>query len=431
MPTEDLLRRANLLANPEIWTGLGKVGQLLWGTAQGFLAAFDKEAQRSRCECGADEDCRHTLALQILYTKNPECFDGNQTLPSMLSAWANVQPILPDAPQKAIFEAPEIPSEPLIDKKALDKEKRRQERLSLMQDGMNELQIWLSDIAQNGLAVSADNPESFWERASARMVDAKLPGISYSILEMSAPPRYASDKSLWLFRQVGRLKIIQQAFFKIQELPKDVADDLIYSVIGVTIQKKEVIEIGEAIGGQWRVLGIIEDYDLRGLPFRKVWLLQPQTYRTAFLLDFAFGKQPYEHTFTVGESLEANISYYPSALPARATLKEIAHLSYGSVSLEAQFSGVTEALQHVAERLGILPWLHTHALSIKDLQVIREQEEYFAVDTQGHALPIQLTETQYWQLYAMQLQEPLSIFGEWNGLRFKVLSAWGDGFVGF
>ncbi|MDV7392490.1 hypothetical protein RZS08_14085, partial [Arthrospira platensis SPKY1] len=112
---------------------------------------------------------------------------------------------------------------------------------------------------------------------------------------------------------------------------------------------------GEPVPGVWIVMGLVEGEE-DNLRFRRTWVQDAHSGRFALLLDFAWGDQPFEHHWTLGQEFEGNLFYYPSAYPQRALAGEI-DLKKIQDPLPMGIDAFDELLRKYAEALARQPWL--------------------------------------------------------------------------
>jgi hypothetical protein len=63
--------------------------------------------------------------------------------------------------------------------------KRVEQRASRISQGLDELELWLRDLVQQGLASSPSRGFEFWDRPAARLVDAQAPGAARRVRDLA------------------------------------------------------------------------------------------------------------------------------------------------------------------------------------------------------------------------------------------------------
>ncbi|NJK83882.1 MAG: hypothetical protein HC912_08795, partial [Saprospiraceae bacterium] len=122
------------------------------------------------------------------------------------------------------------------------------------------------------------------------------------------------------------------------------------------------------------MLGIHEGIDEK-LVYRRTWLWGKQTQHYALLLDFAWGNEPFEHTWITNEVIEGTLVYYPTNYAQRALVKE-----FTKISAEVNWIGYTNvqsALENYAEAVAANPWLMVFPLVFqKVIPMVQENQLY-------------------------------------------------------
>jgi len=282
--------------------------------------------------------------------------------------------------------------------------------------GIIELENWLQDLLQQGLATALTRPPAFWEEFAARMVNAKLSGIARRI--RSFQNWLQSDNAHErLLSEIGELYLFAKAFQKLETLPADLQQEML-TTAGATI-KKEIVFKQESIPDKWLVIGQSEgkEEDIR---YRRTWLQGITTHKTALLLDFAWRFSPFEFNWKVGSLLQAEVAYYPAAYPQRALVKDFV-IIYEPIDL-AGYADWEVFFRQYADALAQNPWLLTFPGLLDGLTPVLPNEQLSLIDTNLAQLPIQTAEEIKWKILAIGGGHPMQIFGEWNGKSFTPLT---------
>jgi hypothetical protein len=344
-------KRGRDTARPALWTNIMSDGLYLWGYCKGsgsmpYQTQINLALPAFTCTCPlfAKPPCKHALGLLFYWEQNKANIEKSDQYPEWVQKWkAKHQP----APA-ATAAAPLSPEAKAEQEKA--KLQRRSKRLENMRAGMEELQLWLLDLAAQGAANADVLQAHYWDTIAKRMVDAQLPRIAIYLRETATALEQAQDWLAVLAQRLGELYLLVQAFQKLanqansdensnDEANRDennnennttlaaaqspiINDDDLLAAIGVHTQKKEVLAESQAIAGLWAVVGVEEDVDIENRDFRKVWLYQLDSPKPkkALILDFVFGANSYEQLFIWATVLQGQLSYYPSASPQRALL---------------------------------------------------------------------------------------------------------------
>lgn len=177
------------LANARKWSSLGSDDRSAWGLCQGsgkdpYQAQIDLTEPAFRCSCPSRKfPCKHTLGLFLLLAGQPDLFKEKRP-PVWVGEW--IASRAKRAQQRVEKQAQAETEEKAVDPQA--QAKRAANREAKVKAGLQELELWLRDLARGGLAAAQSQPPQFWERTAARLVDAQAPGIARLVREMAGMP---------------------------------------------------------------------------------------------------------------------------------------------------------------------------------------------------------------------------------------------------
>lgn len=282
--------------------------------------------------------------------------------------------------------------------------------------GILELERWLEDLLQVGLAVALARDVAFWEEFAARMVNAKLGGIARRI-RIFKTWLHTDDAHERLLCELGELYLFVKAFQQLETLPPDLQQEIL-TTAGATIKKEKVLQ-QEHIENQWLVIGQTEgkEDDIR---FRRTWLQGVNTHQIALLLDFAFRFAPFEVNWIVGSLLQATVVYYPGAYLQRAIVKDFA-IIHQAVELSA-YADWEVFLRQSADALAQNPWLFSFAGLVENIVPVLQNEQFFLMDANYSTLRTPLPEGTIWKILAISGGHSIQLFGEWDHRIFTPLS---------
>jgi hypothetical protein len=149
------------------------------------------------------------------------------------------------------------------------------------------------------------------------------------------------------------------------------------------------------------------------------------TGRTALLLQFAFGKQPFPLAILPATVIEAELAYYASAFPQRAQIvKRIGDQPNFTGRLAA--TSIAEMLTAAADALARQPWLDQTIALLAEARVAPAEDAAWQIcDAAGQALP--LVRGSHWTLLALSGGRPLTVAGLWDGAALEPLGALVEG----
>ncbi len=177
------------LATAGKWLKLGAGEHTAWGLCQGsgkdpYQTQIDLTEPAFRCSCPSRKfPCKHALGLFLLLAAQPAAFKEKQP-PAWVGEW--IASRAKRAQQRVEKQAKAEAGEKIVDVDA--QAKRAANREAKVTTGLQELDLWLRDLARGGLAAAQSQPPQFWERTAARLVDAQAPGVARLVREMAGVP---------------------------------------------------------------------------------------------------------------------------------------------------------------------------------------------------------------------------------------------------
>ncbi|MDO7845803.1 DUF5691 domain-containing protein [Hymenobacter sp. M29] len=449
------LKRGQELLKPAKWANLGRTDTAAWGECAGsgskpYLTGIDLTEPAFKCSCPSRVfPCKHGAGLLLLMARQPELLVGNMP-PVWLTEWLEkrqqtqekkaekpaskaakataaaellADETSPDSslpgPETATDEAAGLSFQsqaaPAVDPK----------RLTRMAAGAEELTAWLEDLMRAGLAALDKQPTTFWENQAARLVDNQLPGLAATVREL-APLRHAHAD--WPGRLLGRLGELYLQVRTFQNLPRlrpDARAEVLQQV-GVNLKKEDLLATATPISDAWRVLGQFRWEEDR-LTARRTWLLGRDTGRTALVLEFSFGSQPFSTPFIPHGAYLGELAFYPGLLPLRAAPVQVKF--DGTVPAHAVPAGqsISQLLQDYASALARQPWLREWPATLAQVLPAPLPDGRWQLHhaTETDTLPLRFIEEDFgWQLLAESGGHPITLFGEWDGQAFRPLSSW-------
>lgn len=428
-PDPAAARAGRDLSSPHKWHAFGRNDAAVWGQCRGSAAepyktVIDLSEPAFKCTCPSRKfPCKHGLGLFLIYTSQPASIPAGD-VPPWAGEWLAKRA---EKPKARAVEKPTTPEDEA--RLAEQQQNRARKRAARVEDGVEQLRLWLQDLMREGFRELPSRPRQFWDQPAARMVDAQAPGLARRVQEMATIPYSGSGWPQRLLTRVGRLHLLLEGHRRLDTLPSDMQQQ-VRAHLGFTQSSDDVIASGERISDVWSVLGrrvTIEDR----LVTQRTWLHGTQTQQYALVLDFAppRGSNP-QHgldlSLVPGTTFQATVAFFPGSLRRRALV-----VQRGSPEPISDMPGrdhIESGLSSLAEFLARDPWVGLAPLNLKQVRPIRRAEEWFVGDSEGSALP--LLPDSGWKLLAISGGHPIDVFGEWDWERFDALSAIGsDGFA--
>ncbi|GAB3688580.1 SWIM zinc finger family protein [Spirosoma flavus] len=391
-PDAASLKAGKGLVNPRKWPTRAVSDRVLWGEVQGsgkdpYRTQVDLTNIAFKCSCPSRKfPCKHGLGLLLLYTHEPDSFTQTPSEPTWVSEWMDKRVVKGNK----LAETPNEndPETKLV--KTKSQQKRASDRLESVRAGVSELARWTEDLIRTGLLGLPDKGSAFWQQTAARMVDAKAPGLATRVKQLGSLPFF--DGNGWqgeALQQFGRLYLLIQAFTRLDQLPTDLQDD-VKSLIGVTINQKELLELADAdsVTDRFWVLArqtSVED----DLTIQRNYLYGQRSRRFAFILNFAFKNTPMQTMLAPGTAVDATVVFYPGRWPYRAVLKEqsTTQKSTGN-QLPTEYANWSIAQQVLTDIVSQSPWFDEIPQIVGPLTLLTDNGRHYLRDVNGLSQPV-------------------------------------------
>lgn len=481
-PDKYHVRTSRGFAVPEKWTQLGRMDDTIWGVfpIKGKPALFSTVnliELSLNCSCKSRKyPCNHLLSLLLLYAESAESFTDAQ-IPAKYADQTTAHRT--DNKRKSGGKRKPAKETKKRNADILRSEQRRRQNITA---GLLELELWLHDMIEHGLAAVQDHPKTYWTTMADRLVDYQVGEIAQRIRTMSLLPGREVDWHETLLKEVGWLYLLIQGFKQYDDLPLDMQMNLRMAV-GWMPRFHEAIARGQdtewqKITDSWIVIG--KQSELRGKQtLRRTWLWGAATNRPALLLDVMTTKRRLAPIHIVGSTIDTALHFAPTTTQLYA---QIAGLDDSSAAIPpatiqrkqaehfvAGYNSVNTAATRYRQAITTNPWLRYFPIALNNVTIdavrngaikdrtikssaIRSStNSHTAVgqwgvrdivatvnvkksnagnrvskDKVAHLLPLPPKFEHQWYLQALSHQQPLSIFGEWNGEEFRPMSIWYD-----
>ncbi len=298
--------------------------------------------------------------------------------------------------------------------------RRAEQREQRVGTGLAELDRWLQDQVRQGLAASQQSGYKHWDDIAARMVDAQAPGLAERLRALAAVPYSGPGWDGRLLEEYALLRLLAVAYGRHADLAPPLRDT-VRSRIGFTVRQADVLAAGPPARDRWHVLAR-RDLDQDRLRTRRVWLRGHTTGRYALVLSFAAAGQSLDDCLTVGTEADADLVFYPAAVPLRAL--GAARRDEGPQGGPAGGT-VAGLLTSWAAALGEDPWLDSWPAVLAATPARLPRPCLY--DAAGDALPLHPEAGDCWPLFALSAGSPLTVAGEWTPRGLWPLTAWDEG----
>lgn len=416
------------LANPAKWSALGRDDRSVWGECQGsalYRTQADLNGPAFHCSCPSRKfPCKHGLGL-LLVLANHSAHVSAGAAPGWVEEWIKRRDA--GAEKKAgrpVTAASDDPAAAI--KQEGEKRKRSAQREARVQAGLAELQTWLGDLVRQGFAKAKDQPARFYDTVAARMVDAQAPGLTRRLREW---PGLLASGEQWadrLLEEAGALQWLLNGAARLDGLPAGLRAS-VRAAIGWTTSEQELLADpqSERCTDRWQIVGQrIEEEDT--LRVQRTWLVGEKTRRSALCLSFAAGGRPLDVSLLPGTALAAELVFYPSASPLRASVGARQD-TRRTFTEPAACDGFEEAAERTATWLAGDPWLERVPWFVRDCIPCQHEGRWCLRDASGAVVPLSRRLLSPWPLIALSGGAAVTVFGEWDGQTLLPLSVVAEG----
>jgi hypothetical protein len=407
---------ARKLAVARHWTNLGRSERAMWGECQGsalYQVRVDLTDMATKCTCPSRKfPCKHALGMLLLGTTSTAAFPV-AAHPEWVNEWIGKRSASAER-KEARAAAADKPPDPAA------QAKRAEQRLARVSKGLDALDLWLSDLVRGGLAGLESQPASYWEAQGARLVDAQAPALASRVRRLAHLSGKDARWAVRLLDELGRIALLTQAFRRIEALPPALQSD-VRRLIGWSLTAEEVAATGEPVSDEWIVAGQwVEDDDR--MRVQRTWLVGARTSRRALVLQFAAGGAPFTENLIPGTAFDAEIVYWPSAAPQRATIRARSGAARVWAERLPGFDAVDTFLASTGEAVARQPWLERTIACLRGVTPLQLPKGGRVVRDAGGAA-LRLASLDPWHLFAMSGGAPLDLAAEWDGYVLVPLAA--------
>ena len=392
-PDASSLKSGKDLGNPKKWLNYTYNERVLWGEMQGsgkdpYRTQIDLVATAFKCSCPSRKfPCKHGLGLLLVFAKNLSLVTKSDDEPAWVKEWMDKRQT--KAEKKAAAPEPVEVDDKTEEKRAKEKAKRDNDRLSLVQAGAAELELLLKDLLRGGFLSIPEKGTAFFEKTAARMVDAKATGLANQVKGFTKINFYSGNA--WhseVLTQAAETFLLLESFKNIDKQTPSVQED-IRSLVGWNQKKNELLDTEnfDKVKDNWLVLARSTEQE-DDLTIQKHWLLGSETGRYALILDFGYKNTAIPTLLVTGTLTQAELVFYPSNMPFRAVIK-----NQGSNTTQINLSvsplpNWTKAQETFVEKLSLFPWADELPMFLSQLTLIMHENVWFLRDTEGYLMPI-------------------------------------------
>jgi len=405
-------RAGQKLAAPGPWSGAGHDERVVWGLCQGsgkqpYQAQVDLEGPAFKCSCPSRKfPCKHGLGLLLLWVGGGVPAGER---PEWVHEWLQSREQRTERAARRVEATPDPEA-------AARRAAAREERVAA---GVEDLRLWLRDIARGGLAAAQAQPYTFWDSFAARLVDAQAPGLARRVrplatIAMAQRPNWPER----MLEQLGMLFLLCEA-----QAGTELRDE-VRTLVGWTTGREEVLD-GPRARDRWAVLAReLDDQD--ELRVQRTWLWGLDSGRPALLLDFAPPGAPLDPGPPLGMALDGELAFYPGAPRLRALVAGEGPLE--PVAEPFGLPGAEAALAAAAAAVAENPWTDRWPVALAAAVPDPPGDEPRLHAADG-SLPLTGDRRSLWRLASLAAGHEVSVLGVWDGRALRPLAAGAEGRV--
>lgn len=430
-PDQGSLAAARKLLKPSSWPTLAQDGSgLIWGECQGSGATPYRISVAEldggyKCSCPSRKfPCKHSLALMWMRAEGKVEFTTG-TAPDWVIDWLSRRrgssgaPVAgADKPKASIAAVEE--NEEAIDPKAearaaAARERNRLERETSIANGLEELDTWLADQMEVGLAAFPARASAACRVMAQRLFDAKATGLALRVDTL--PTRLfafaEAARPMAAIPELGTLHLLADAYRRQESLPAPLRND-IRQMIGWTVTREALLVDEQAlrVSGTWRVWATRSEVQPDKLRRIETWLHGSD--RCAVLVEYvpvATGAS--SSGYSVGDAFDAELVFYPSSAPLRALIvRQITGADASDAPLALPGHDLAAAYGLYEEALIERPWLGDFPLMFRGARLRRSGENVYLNDG---AISLPVVRSQSAASWPLLQFEAIDGAGLWDG----------------
>ena len=449
-PDQAALDAARKLLKATTWPTLAyDDAGLVWGEAQGsgatpYRVVVSEIDAGYKCTCPSRKfPCKHSLALMWMRAEGKLSF-ATGTPPQWVHDWLSrrrgpSQATSPEAASAKASVADAISggeetaaTDPKAEARTVvQRERNRQQREVAILAGLDELDRWLSDQLERGIAGFVASAASACRQIVQRLVDAKASGLATRLdglpSRLFSLPEAARPQAAVV--ELGILHLIAEAYRRQDALDPALRED-VRQMVGWTQTRDALLADTNAVraAGRWHVIASRAEVQPDKLRRWETWLWREgegDGPRLALLIDFMpLSAGAAAAGLRLGEMFEADLVYFASPVPLRALIAiQTSPSSIAPAMPKLPEAGLAQTWRAYEEALGARPWLGDWPLLFKGARVRRSGEALFLTDPAEAGLCLPISPDQAVNVLPLAEAGLVDGVGLWDGWRIRLAQA--------
>jgi SWIM zinc finger len=437
-PDQASLGAASKLKKQNLWSGLACApAGLFWGECQGsgaspYRVICSESDLGYKCTCPSRKfPCKHVLALMWMRADGAPAF-APASPPQWVEDWvARRRPGTGPAKDARNGEAPSVRLAETAEPAAYDpkaearaaaqRERTRAEREAAIASGLDELDMWIQDALQRGLASILSAAEPQCRTIVQRLVDAKASGLASLAERLPADilsvPQAARPELL--IERLAALHLVSRAYRNQSRLPDPIKAD-IRQLVGWSTTRETLLADAAAprTQGRWMVVSSAAEVQSDKLRRLETWLSRLgdcEALRFAVLIDFVpVSVGNVANAYRTGETFDAELVFFPSPIPLRAIIVEQTGATTSGERWPRPVEDVAGAIARMRESIVHRPWSRETPFAAHGARIIEADSALWLTDIAGDVgLPLRQDEDDL----ALPLLgvDDIDVFGRWDG----------------
>jgi hypothetical protein len=438
-PDQASLGAAAKLKKANLWSLLACEQSLVWGECQGsgsspYRVICSEADLGYKCTCPSRKlPCKHVLALMWMRAEGTLPFK-TEPPPAWVGDWlARRRPAAarpkaagrdPDA-KASLVQATATESIPVDPKAATraaaQRERNKAEREAAIAGGLDELDIWIGDALQRGLAAFLPIVGAECRKIVPRLVDAKAPGLA-SLVErlpadvISVPESMRTNA---LIERLATLHLISRAYRNQDRLPNSIKAD-VRQVVGWPVTRDALLADAETlrVKDRWMVVSTVAEVQPDKLRRLETWMSRLGNGAApgfAVLTDFvpvSLGKMA--NTYRIGETFEAELAYFHAPAPLRAIIAEQNGATTAGEPWPRPADDLATAIGRLNDCVAIRPWVSEIPFAAHGARILESGTSLWLTDSVGtSSLPLRADEEDL--VLPLVGLDDIDVFGRWDG----------------